>query len=107
MPTPSPDPRPEDVVLRRARPDDATALVRLGALASARPLAGPALVAEENGTIVAALCLSTGRAVSDPFVRSLHLVELLRLRAARWQAPTAAPRGRRLLHRLALRGAER
>jgi hypothetical protein len=78
MPTLFPDPRPEDVVLRRARADDASALVRLAALASARPLAGPALVAEENGTIVAALCLSTGRAVSDPFVRSLHLVELLR-----------------------------
>jgi hypothetical protein len=107
MPTLFTDPRPEDVVLRRARADDATALVRLAALASARPLAGPALVAEENGTIVAALCLSTERAVSDPFVRSLHLVELLRLRATRWQTPAVAPRGRRLLPRLALRGAER
>jgi hypothetical protein len=107
MPTPSTDPRLEDVLLRRARADDDAALVRLAALDSARPLVGPALVAEENGAIVAALCLSTGRAVSDPFVRSLHLVELLRLREARWQAPAVAPRGRRLLPRLTLRGAER
>jgi hypothetical protein len=52
-------------------------------LEGGRPPAGPALVAEENGAIVAALCLSTGRAVADPFVPSLHLVDLLRRRAER------------------------
>ena len=103
MPTPPPSPPVDGVLLRTARADDDADLLRLAALDGARPLAGPALVAEENGAIVAALCLSTGRAVADPFVPSLHLVELLRRHAARRHAPAAAPRGRRRLPRLALR----
>jgi len=103
MPTPSTAPWLDGVLLRTARADDDTDLIRVAALDGARPLAGPALVAEENGVIVAALCLSTGRAVADPFVPSLHLVELLRHHGARRPAPPAAPRGRRLLPRLALR----
>jgi hypothetical protein len=71
----------EAVVLRTELSDDAADLLRLAALDSARPLPGPALVAEENGAIVAALCLSTGRAVANPFVPSLHFVELLRQHA--------------------------
>jgi hypothetical protein len=94
------------VLLRTARSDDEPDLVRLAALEGVRPLAGPALVAEENGAIVAALCLSTGRAVSDPFVASLHVVELLRQHAATRTAPPAPPRSRRLLPRLALGRAE-
>jgi hypothetical protein len=103
MPTPPTSTRVDGVLLRTARADDDVELVRLAALDGARPLGGPALVAEENGSIVAALCLSTGRAVADPFVPSLHLVELLRQHAARRHAPPAALRGRQLLPRLALR----
>jgi hypothetical protein len=102
MPTPFSPLHPDGVVLRTARADDDANLVRLAALDSAQPLAGPALVAEENGAIVAALSVSTGRAIADPFVPSEHLVELLRRHTARRQAPAAAPRGRRLLARLAL-----
>jgi hypothetical protein len=93
----------DGLILRTARADDDADLIRLAELEGERPLAGPALIAEENGAIVAALCLSTGRAVADPFVRSLHLVELLCHHAARMQAPGAAPRGRGLRPRLALR----
>jgi hypothetical protein len=103
MSTPPTSPRLGNVSLRPACADDAADLLRLAALDEARPLVGPALVAEENGAIVAALSLSTGRAVADPFVPSLHLVELLRRHAARGHAPSATPRGRRLLPRLALR----
>jgi hypothetical protein len=103
MATPPTSPRLDGVLLRKARADDDTDLVRLAALDGARPLAGPALVAEENGAMVAALCLSTGRAVADPFVPSLHLVELLRRHAARRHAPAAVLRGRQLLPRLAVR----
>jgi hypothetical protein len=103
MPPPQTPRRLDGVLLRPARADDGSDLVRLAALDSALPLAGPALIAEENGAIVAALCLSTGRAVADPFVPSLHLVELLRRHAAGRHAPAAVPRGRRLLPRLALR----
>jgi hypothetical protein len=103
MPTPPTPPRLDGVLLRTARADDDADLIRLAQLDSARPLTGPALVAEENGEIVAALCLSSGRAVANPFVPSLHLVELLRQHAARGQALAPARRGRRLRSRLALR----
>jgi hypothetical protein len=87
VPLPPISPRLDGVLLRVARADDHDDLVRLAELDDARPLAGPALIAEENGALVAALCLSTGRAVADPFVPSLHLVELLRQHAARDQPP--------------------
>jgi hypothetical protein len=106
MSPPPTSPHLDGVLLRTARADDDADLTRLAALDSARPLAGPALVAEEDGAIVAALCLSTGRAVADPFVPSLQLVELLRQHAALRHTPLAAPRGRRLAPRLALRATE-
>ena len=103
MPSPSTSPRLDGVLLRTACADDDADLIRVAELDGARPLPGPALVAEENGAIVAALCLLTDRAVADPFVRSLYLVELLRRYAAHRHAPAAPPRRRRLLSRLALR----
>ena len=103
MTSPFPSLRLDGVLLRIARADDDADLICLAALDGARPLAGPALVAEVGGAIVAALCLSTGRAVADPFVPSLHLVELLRRDAARRTSPAVALRGRPRLPRLALR----
>jgi hypothetical protein len=103
MPTSPPSTRLVTVLLRTARAADDSDLIRLAELDGARPLEGPAVVAEESGQIVAALCLSTGRAVADPFVSSLHLVELLRQHASRRHASVAVPRRRRLLPRLALR----
>jgi hypothetical protein len=84
-------PHPGDVLLRSARADDDADLLRLAALDSARPLPGPAMVAEQDGALVAAVCLSTGRAVADPFRPTAHFVELLR------QAPAPSPRRRRRL----------
>ncbi len=89
----------DSVVLRLARAEDDADLIRLAALDSARPLSHPALVAEANGALAAALCLSTGRAVADPFVPSAHLVVLLRRHAA-LRRPRAASR---LLPRLVAR----
>jgi hypothetical protein len=83
-------PHLDGVLLRMAHADDDADLIDLAALDSARPLLGPALLAEENGALVAALCLSTGRAVANPFVPSLHIVELLRQHAAQRQASAAA-----------------
>jgi hypothetical protein len=105
MATPVTSPCRDGVLLRTARAGDDPDLIRLAALDGARPLAGPALVAEENGAMIAALCLSTGRAVADPFVQSLYAVALLREHAAHRQAPPAAPRDRRLLPRLVLQAA--
>jgi hypothetical protein len=75
------------VAIRRARPADARRLADLAQLDSSRPLTGDALVAEIDGTPAAALELSTGRVVADPFVRTAEAVGLLRLRAEQLHAP--------------------
>jgi hypothetical protein len=78
----------EGIVIRPARPDDAVVLRRLAHLDSARPPRGPALLAEAGGRAVAALDLSDGRMVADPFTPTLDLRALLELRAR--QLPRAA-----------------
>jgi hypothetical protein len=76
------------VTLRLADADDGAALRRLAELDS-RPLPpGPHLIAERNGRIDAALSLSCGRTVADPFRRTAELCLLLRHHAAiRGSAP--------------------
>src|SRR4051794_41228177 len=71
------------MVLCADRPADEAALRRLAAMDSARPLRGRALVAEVEGRPVAALSLTDGRVVADPFQRTADVVELLRVRADR------------------------
>lgn len=82
---PSPPRAPVDltaIALRLCRVGDELALVRLAAL-SERPVpAGDFVVAEVDGRIVAALPLSGGEPLRDPFVRTAHLLRLLELRAA-------------------------
>jgi hypothetical protein len=70
------------VTIRFARTEDTVALAKLAELDSARPLAGPALVAERDGRLLAALALTGGRVVADPFMPTADLVGLLELRAA-------------------------
>lgn len=81
-----------EMVLRADRPADQSALRRLAALDSTRPIEGPALVAEVEGRPVAAIGIEDGRVVADPFERTADVVELLRLRAGRLNpAPVASP----------------
>jgi hypothetical protein len=78
------------VAIRVAEAADASALERLAALDTA-PIAalelaeeahgGGVLVADSGGRVLAALRLSDGLAVADPFVRTAALVSLLRARA--------------------------
>jgi hypothetical protein len=71
------------VTLRLAAPDDTPELYRLGELDS-RPLPpGPHLIAEREGRIDAALSLSTGESIADPFRRTAELRELLLAHAGR------------------------
>lgn len=74
------------VVIRPAVAADAEVLRRLAALDSARPLVGGALLAEQRGSVVSAVSLSDGRAISDPFVATADTVALLRVRAAQLQS---------------------
>jgi hypothetical protein len=70
------------LTLRFAFPDDQAALWRLAALDSAEPLTEPVLIAEVDGEPRAALGLSDGRVIADPFHLTVPLVTLLRARAA-------------------------
>ena len=69
------------VVLRRALPAHFAALQRL-AERDSRPLPpGPHLIAERDGRVDAALSLSNGELIADPFRRTAELCELLRCHA--------------------------
>jgi hypothetical protein len=68
-------------VIRLATDDDDDVVQRLAALDSARPPSGRILVGELDGVPAAALSLSDGHVVADPFTRTDLLVVHLRLRA--------------------------
>ena len=69
------------IAIRPARPADDMDLEVLAALDSSLPLTGEILVATVDGEPQAAIQLSDGRAIADPFVPSAELVALLRVRA--------------------------
>lgn len=75
-------PTTAQILLRPAYADDERSLYRLAALDStpAAP-APPLLVAEVEGELKAALSLSDGGAIADPFYPSAELVALLRAHA--------------------------
>jgi hypothetical protein len=66
--------------VRLSRPDDESGLARLAALDSSTPPPGPALVAEADSRLLAALPLGSGRAIADPFEPTAEVVALLELR---------------------------
>jgi hypothetical protein len=75
-----------DITVRRAVASDRTELDRIAALDSAKPLRGPALVAEADSRMLAALPLGSGRPIADPFEPTAEIVALLELRAAQLAA---------------------
>lgn len=81
----------ERVTVRKAHAGDEPALARLAALDSGQTPRGPALVAEADARILAALPLGSGRPIADPFAPTAELVALLRLRAE--QLESAAESG--------------
>jgi hypothetical protein len=72
----------EAVLARRADARDAVRIGELARLDDKRVPAGPFLVAEVSGEIVAAVSLATGTVVADPFRLTGDSVAILRLRAA-------------------------
>ena len=85
------DPYWTAIVIRPAVAADAGALLRLAALDSARRPAGEMLVAEQAGSLVAALSLSDGDAIADPFRPTADIVGLLRMRAGQLQRHGMTP----------------
>lgn len=96
-----PDPEPQrrrhvdaywtPLVIRLAVAADVEALLRLAALDSARPPAGDTVVAEQGGSLVAAVSLSDGRAIADPFRPTADIVGLLHTRAGQLQRAGVTP----------------
>ena len=87
----------ESVLMRRATGSDTACIQLLARLDDRRMPAGPFLVAEMGGEIVAARSLSTGASVADPFRLTADAVAMLDLRAAQIGAQPAQ------LHRLGSR----
>ena len=70
------------IEIRPARPTEAFAVRRLAYLDSQRPLRGDVLVALADDVPVAAVSLTDGRIVADPFRPTADVVDLLRLRTS-------------------------
>lgn len=79
----------EAVMIRLATEADAPALELLAELDSARPPVAPALLAERADQAVAAVSLTDGVVIANPFLPSGDLVALLRLRARQVSLPSA------------------
>ena len=81
-----PSTRWASLTVRLATSADGAALERLAALDGADEApAAPVLIGSMMARPVAALSLSSGRVVADPFTPTCELVELLRLRARQIQ----------------------
>jgi hypothetical protein len=93
-----------NLTVRRSTSTDRADLVRLAALDSASPPRGPALVAEADSRMLAALPLGSGRAIADPFEPTAEVVALLELRREQIGGATNASHGRRSRLRGLLRG---
>jgi hypothetical protein len=64
---------------------DREAIAELAALDSSEALEGPVLGLEVEGNLLAAISLTTGQMISDPFSRTAELRTLLELRARQLQ----------------------
>lgn len=94
----------EPVLMRRAGAGDIARIRDLARLDDKRVPAGPYLVADLSGEIVAALSLSSGVVVADPFRLTADAVAMLRLRAAQ-VGTTSEPDVQRLARQRTFDGA--
>src|SRR5215210_2548281 len=83
----------QNITVRTATAADLGSLNRLAALDSASPPRGPALVAEADSRMLAALPLGSGRPIADPFEPTAEIVALLQLRAEQLRAEDGRRRG--------------
>jgi len=83
------------ITIRRATSADGAAVVRVAQRDSRRTPHGDMLVAEVDGTMVAALALPGGYVVADPFRPTAEAVALLRERGRRLATARGPRRGLR------------
>ena len=72
-----------EITIRAAREEDASAIARLAALDEAPAPTGTALLGFVDGELAAARSLDAGLTVADPFRRTAELVDLLDMWARR------------------------
>jgi hypothetical protein len=80
----------KNITVRRSTSADQGPLARLAALDSASPPRGPALVAEADSRMLAALPLGSGRPIADPFEPTAELLALLKLRRFQMESAEAS-----------------
>ena len=85
----------DGISIRRLGGDDLAEVERLAQLDSGRPPEGALLGVEIEGRLLAAISLTTGESVANPFSRTGELRALLELRAAQLRRRENR-RGRRL-----------
>jgi hypothetical protein len=78
-------------VIRQATVADEGALLGLAQLDGQRPLRGPELIGEIHGRAAAAVSLTDGRVVADPFEFTVQLQQLLRVRLGALRAYSQTP----------------
>ena len=84
-----------DLTVRYSVASDLSELARLAALDSATPPRGPALIAEADSRMLAALPMGSGRPIADPFEPTGEIVALLELRKAQLGADAGERRSLR------------
>ena len=82
-----------NITVRYAVAADLSQINRLAELDSATPPRGPALVAEADSRMLAALPLGSGRPIADPFEPTAEIVALLELRAEQLNDGASERRG--------------
>jgi hypothetical protein len=91
-----------EIVIRRSAPGDGAAMSALAALDGRQWRTGPALVAEVDGSLRAALPLDGAEPFSDPFRSSAEVLALLELRAVQLGALCKGRSSAGLLSRLSV-----
>jgi hypothetical protein len=84
------------ITIRTIHDGDEPVLRRLAQLDSGRVPSAPALGAEIDGRLIAAISIDSGELVADPFARSAEASDLLRLRRSQLNG---LPRKRRFRRR--------
>lgn len=88
--------------IRMERADDVATIRRIAALDSAPVPASPVLLGMIDGEPVAAMSLTSGKLVADPFKPTAALTALLRLRADHLHGPARGPDARTTFAHLAV-----
>jgi hypothetical protein len=78
-------------VIRQATSDDERSVRQLAELDSQPPLGGPALIGEIRGLPAAAVSLTDGRVVADPFQSTVLLRQVLHMRVDAFRAYSRTP----------------